>query len=386
MSVIASNPPATEHEIQNLIKANTLSFENLQHLMSRPTFNKAANGLPIRESIQKKLLSELQQIDRIRIGKEITAADIKNMSRAKIAAIPDPTPTLTSDPTPIEKLPQPKPTAAPISRMEALNRVAVHVGGLPPPPIVQPADKPVIMGFLTLEGAQAATEASDLPTAYVPLPHGLSCLKEKPEPEQPEIDYRFIKDNATLASPIRILLQVMRYHENTAVFIDGPNLKASLASLGIGKPDYSMLRAFFSKHCHLTKMSYYAARIYDTEGYASRHALLLWLESNGYEVVARDVMAKYDTKGNNMQKSNMDVELAVDMVTVVQEMPHVRHVILFSGDGDFTHPIKYLRTKGIRTTVISSAAKDATQATSMQFRKAPDLFIDLRDLMSEIGM
>ena len=47
----------------------------------------------------------------------------------------------------------------------------------------------------------------------------------------------------------------------------------------------------------------------------------------------------------------MDIELAIDMLEMA---PHLDHVILFSGDGDFRRLVEVVQRKSVRVSVVST--------------------------------
>ena len=57
-----------------------------------------------------------------------------------------------------------------------------------------------------------------------------------------------------------------------------------------------------------------------------------WLNRNGFKVVAKQVGVFRNAEGGVRVKANVDVELAVDMLTLA---PHVDKAVLVSSDGDF---------------------------------------------------
>jgi uncharacterized LabA/DUF88 family protein len=60
------------------------------------------------------------------------------------------------------------------------------------------------------------------------------------------------------------------------------------------------------------------------------------------------------------------------------------HLILFSGDGDFTPLIEAVQRRGARVTVISTVRSNPPLAAD-DLRRQADNFIDLTDLSSIIG-
>ncbi len=60
--------------------------------------------------------------------------------------------------------------------------------------------------------------------------------------------------------------------------------------------------------------------------------LVDWLHYNGFSMVTKPAKEYTDSQGRRKVKGNMDIELTVDAMELA---PHVDHVVLFSGDGDF---------------------------------------------------
>ena len=63
--------------------------------------------------------------------------------------------------------------------------------------------------------------------------------------------------------------------------------------------------------------------------------------------------------------------------------PHVDHVVLISGDGDFSCLLAAVQRQGKKCTVISSV-QSSQQMCSASLRKAADQFIELAQLRSKI--
>lgn len=75
-------------------------------------------------------------------------------------------------------------------------------------------------------------------------------------------------------------------------------------------------------------------------------------------------------------KANVDIELALDVVTMLDRLDVV---CLVSGDGDFQPLVEYVQRRGVRCEVIGVA-----QSTAGQLRNAADLYIDLAQRLKEI--
>ena len=170
------------------------------------------------------------------------------------------------------------------------------------------------------------------------------------------------------------------YHdERLALFIDGSNLYATAKSLGFDI-DYRRLLGFFRKRSRLIRAIYYTALMEDAE-YSPIRPLIDWLDYNGYRVVTKPAKEFTDSLGRRKVKGNMDIELAID---VMQLADNLDHVVLFSGDGDFRSLIQAVQAKGKRTSVVSTLTTRPPMVAD-ELRRQTDQFIDLVDLRDEIG-
>ncbi|MBC8035964.1 MAG: NYN domain-containing protein, partial [Rhizobiales bacterium] len=125
---------------------------------------------------------------------------------------------------------------------------------------------------------------------------------------------------------------------------------------------------------------YYTALIEDQE-YSSIRPLIDWLDYNGYKVMTKPAKEFTDSMGRRKIKGNMDMELAID---VMQLSDNLDHIVLFSGDGDFRSLVAAVQAKGRRVTVISTLTTRPPMIAD-DLRRQTDQFIDLADLRDEIG-
>jgi uncharacterized LabA/DUF88 family protein len=167
--------------------------------------------------------------------------------------------------------------------------------------------------------------------------------------------------------------------ERVALFIDGANLYATAKSLGFDI-DYRRLLTFFRKRSRLIRAIYYTALMEDAE-YSPIRPLIDWLDYNGYRVVTKPAKEFTDSLGRRKVKGNMDIELAID---VMQLADNLDHIVLFSGDGDFRSLISAVQAKGRRTSVVSTLTTRPPMVAD-ELRRQADQFIDLADLRDEIG-
>jgi uncharacterized LabA/DUF88 family protein len=167
--------------------------------------------------------------------------------------------------------------------------------------------------------------------------------------------------------------------ERVALFIDGSNLYATAKALGFDI-DYKRLLGFFRKRSRLIRAIYYTALMDDAD-YSPIRPLIDWLDYNGYKVVTKPAKEFTDSMGRRKVKGNMDIELAID---VMQLCDNLDHIVLFSGDGDFRSLIAAVQAKGRRTSVVSTLTTRPPMVAD-ELRRQTDQFIDLSDLREEIG-
>jgi uncharacterized LabA/DUF88 family protein len=163
------------------------------------------------------------------------------------------------------------------------------------------------------------------------------------------------------------------------LFIDGASLYASARALGF-EVDYKKLLDFFGKLGRVVRAYYYTA-LNDEVEFTPIRPLIDWLDYNGYNVVTKPAKEFTDHLGRRKIKSNMDVELAIDMLELV---PHLDQIVLFSGDGDFRRLIEAVQRRGVRATVVSTYRSQPPMVAD-ELRRQADLFLDLAALAPEIA-
>lgn len=167
--------------------------------------------------------------------------------------------------------------------------------------------------------------------------------------------------------------------EKFALFIDGANLYATAKALNFDI-DYKKLLAFFQKQGRLVRALYYTALIEDQD-YSPIRPLIDWLDYNGYTMVTKPTKEFTDASGRRKIKGNMDIELAVDVIDMAE---HLDHIVLFSGDGDFRSLVEAVQRKGKRFSVVSTLSTQPSMVAD-ELRRQADQFIDLADMVDEIG-
>jgi uncharacterized LabA/DUF88 family protein len=168
-------------------------------------------------------------------------------------------------------------------------------------------------------------------------------------------------------------------YERVGLFIDGPNLYATSKALEFDI-DYKRLLEFFRGKARLIRALYYTALIEDQE-FSSIRPLVDWLDYNGYTMVTKPTKEFTDAQGRRKIKGNMDIELAVDALSMAKGLDHI---VLFSGDGDFRSLVEALQEAGKRVSVVSSLVTQPPMVADALRRQA-DQFVDLADLEMLIG-
>ncbi len=167
--------------------------------------------------------------------------------------------------------------------------------------------------------------------------------------------------------------------ERMALFIDGSNLHATARALDM-EIDYKSLRNHFAKQSRLIRAFYYTALLEDHE-FSPLRPLVDWLDYNGFTLVTKPVKEFTDDSGRRKIKGNMDIEIAVDMLNIADQLDHV---VLFSGDGDFRRLLEAVQRRGVRVTVVSSNRTKPSMIAD-ELRRQADQYMDLENLRDLFG-
>lgn len=164
-----------------------------------------------------------------------------------------------------------------------------------------------------------------------------------------------------------------------ALFIDGANLYATAKQLGFDM-DYRRLLKEFQGRGNLIRAFYFTTLV-ESEEYTSIRPLVDWLDYNGYRVITKAAKEFTDATGRRRVKGNMDIELAIEMLELA---PHLDHIYLFSGDGDFRPLVEAVQRKGVKVTVVSTINTNPAMVSD-DLRRQCDEFLDLSHLMPKVG-
>ena len=167
--------------------------------------------------------------------------------------------------------------------------------------------------------------------------------------------------------------------ERLALLIDGPNLFSAAKTLGFDI-DYKLLRQEFMNRGKMLRAIYYTVVIENDE-YSPVRPLVDWLNYNGFTMVTKSAKEFIDSQGRRKIKGAMDVELTVDAMELA---PHVDHIVLFSGDGNFSPMAASIQRQGVRVSVVSTIRTNPPMLAD-ELRRQCDNFIELDGLRDAIG-
>jgi uncharacterized LabA/DUF88 family protein len=153
-----------------------------------------------------------------------------------------------------------------------------------------------------------------------------------------------------------------------AIFIDGNNLFHAARSAGV-EIDYAKLLNFLRGESPLLRAFFYTGV---DERAERQQGFLLWMRRNGYRVVQKELK----TFPDGTKKANLDVEIAVDMLSLVGNYDTA---ILVSGDEDFAYAINVIAYKGVRVEVCGFRGN-----TSPRLIDVADRFVDFDGVIGEI--
>ena len=167
--------------------------------------------------------------------------------------------------------------------------------------------------------------------------------------------------------------------EKLALFIDGTSLYSAARGLNL-EIDFRKLIQEFRKRGRLLRANYYTT-ILETEDHNPIRPLVDWLSYNGFNTIVKTAREYTDREGRRRVRGSMDLEIATDMLELA---PHLDHLVLFSGNGDFRRVVEAVKAKGVRVTVISSV-KSQPQTIADELRREADAFIELEEMADLIA-
>ncbi|HJQ24288.1 MAG TPA: NYN domain-containing protein [Blastocatellia bacterium] len=153
-----------------------------------------------------------------------------------------------------------------------------------------------------------------------------------------------------------------------AIFIDGNNLFHAARSVGV-EIDYAKFLNFLRNDSPLLRAFFYTGVDEKAE---RQQGFLLWMRRNGYRVVEKELK----TYADGTKKANLDVEIAVDMLSLADKYDTA---VLVSGDEDFAYAINAVAYKGVRVELAGFRSN-----TSPRLIDVADQFIELDSHLESI--
>ena len=153
-----------------------------------------------------------------------------------------------------------------------------------------------------------------------------------------------------------------------AIFIDGNNLfhAARFHNIDI---DYNKLLRVLLGDGRLFRAFFYTGV---DAGAERQQGFLLWMRRNGFRVVQKELKTFYD----GSRKANLDVEIAVDMLSLAGRYDTA---VLVSGDEDFVYAVNAVAYKGCRVEIAGFRSNTAPKLIDVA-----DCFIDLGEIADNV--
>lgn len=153
------------------------------------------------------------------------------------------------------------------------------------------------------------------------------------------------------------------------IFIDGNNLFHAAKIFGI-EIDYSKLLSAMCQGGTLLRAFFYTGVDEHAE---KQKGFLLWMRRNGYRVVEKELK----TFPDGTKKANLDVEIAVDMLSLSSSYDTA---ILVSGDEDFAYAVNAVAFKGCRVEVAGFRHNTAPKLIDVA-----DRYLELDSMLDKIA-
>ena len=152
------------------------------------------------------------------------------------------------------------------------------------------------------------------------------------------------------------------------IFIDGNNLFHAARSVGV-EIDYAKFLNFLRGDSPLLRAFFYTGVDEKAE---RQQGFLLWMRRNGYRVVEKELK----TYADGTKKANLDVEIAVDMLSLAGRYDTA---VLVSGDEDFVYAVNAVAYKGCRVEIAGFRSNTAPKLIDVS-----DYFIDLGEIADKV--
>lgn len=153
----------------------------------------------------------------------------------------------------------------------------------------------------------------------------------------------------------------MHINQRLAVFLDVQNLYHSARAIYNARVNFAALLDLVVEKRQLVRALAYSV----SGGVDEEKGFFDAMHRMGYEIRTKELQ----TFASGKQKGNMDMELAIDAMSLA---PKVDAVVIGSGDGDFRVLVDYLKSQGVWVGVVAFG-----KSTSGKLIEAADYFYDL---------
>jgi uncharacterized LabA/DUF88 family protein len=164
----------------------------------------------------------------------------------------------------------------------------------------------------------------------------------------------------------------------TYVAIDGVNLHAALRNEE-GTIDFKKMREDCEIECDYINFGYFTGVADDEDGHNPIKPLIDFLSFNGFELHTKPLNKFTTNDGRTIVKGNTDVDLAVKVMEMAWNGA-CEHLVLFSGNNEFSPLVKALRSRGIRVSIVSGegVVGESLRASANEFINVKEVLADFK--------
>jgi uncharacterized LabA/DUF88 family protein len=222
---------------------------------------------------------------------------------------------------------------------------------------------------------EAEASVSPVPSSLAPYPESASTAELRPllrvlEQHSRQLDAIIRLQSealrqggagaATAAPPLRV-----------GVFVDAANIELACDRLR-ARLDWKKVLALLTRDRQLVRAITYSPVHDDPDVSIETQRFVEPFLDSGFKVVTKPLRRFQD----GSIKANVDIELALDVITMIDRLDVV---CLVSGDGDFQRLVELVQSKGVRVEVVGVGS---SMATNLKY--AADAFIDLGSRMRDL--
>jgi len=219
-----------------------------------------------------------------------------------------------------------------------------------------------------LSGIQRAHKLPKTKLGHYPQSSLLDQLRAKKHPRLDIVKLFGVGYQMNNIDPTQNISWQLGHRGRVAVFIDGNNLfhAARFHNIDI---DYNKLLRVLLGDGRLLRAFFYTGVDVGAE---RQQGFLLWMRRNGFRVIQKELKTFYD----GSRKANLDVEIAVDMLSLAGRYDTA---VLVSGDEDFVYAVNAVAYKGCRVEVAGFRSNTAPKLIDVA-----DYFIDLGEIADRV--